>query len=62
MQLLGLDVERHTHPSEKGVTADSACQSNNHAVRWKELPAELGDRVVSGYETNSATLKVLNAL
>ena len=48
----------------KGPTVDSACQSKNHAMRPKELPVELRDRIVSrhssgeGYQNISAVLNV----
>ncbi len=57
-------VWKGTHLSIKGLTADNAYQSENQAMRSKELPAELRDRIVSrhrsggGYKTISAALKV----
>ena len=48
----------------KGPTLDSACQSKNQAMRSKELPVELRDRIVSrhrsgeGYLNSFAALKV----
>ena len=46
------------------IIADNAYQNKNQAMRSKELPAELRDRIVSrhrsgeGYKYNSAALKV----
>ncbi len=48
----------------KGLTSDNAYQSENQAMRSKEQPAELRDRIVSrhrsgeGYKKNSASLMV----
>ncbi len=61
-------IWKGTHLSIKGLTADNAYQSENHAMTSKELPAELRDRIVSrhrsgeGYQNNSAELKVPKVL
>jgi len=40
------DFERHTHLSIKGLTAKIAYQSKNQAMRSKEQPAVVSDRIV----------------
>ncbi len=57
-------IWKGTHLSIKGLTAVNAYQSENQAMKSKELPTELRDRIVSrhrsggGYKKNSAALKV----
>ncbi len=56
-------IWKSTHLSIIGLTADNAYQSENQAIRSKELPAELRDSIVSrhrsgeGYKNISAALK-----
>ncbi len=57
-------IWKGTHLSIKGLTADNAYQSENQAMRSKELPADLRDRILSRHRSggrlqkNSAALKV----
>ncbi len=59
-------IWKGTYLSIKGLTADNAYRSVNQAMRSKELPAELRDRIVSrhrsgeGYTKKSAALNVPN--
>ena len=63
--MIGLDLENPTPVYRQlGLTADNAYQSTNQAMRSRELPAELRDRIVSrhrsreSYKIISAALKV----
>lgn len=57
-------IWKGTHLSIGGLTADNVYQSKNQAMGLKELPAELGGKIMSrhrsgeGYQRSSAELKV----
>ena len=50
--MIGHYMEMHT-PVLYGLTADNAYQSKNPAMRSKELPAELRDRIVSRHRSGN---------
>jgi hypothetical protein len=63
MQLIGHDLEG-THLCIEGPTVDSACQSKNQAMMYKELSIEIQDWIVlrhrsrEVYQNVSAVLKI----
>ncbi len=50
-------IWKGTHLSIKGLTADNAYRSVNQAMRSKELPAELRDRIVSRHRSGEGYTK-----
>ncbi len=54
-------IWKGTHLSIKGLTADNAYQSENQAMRSKELPVELRDRIVSRHRSGEGYKKCLVA-
>ncbi len=55
-------IWKGTHLSIKGLTADNAYQSENQAMRSKEPPAELRDRIVSRHRSGEGYTKMYSAL